>query len=74
MKKYKNLGGNSGVNMYENGNDFIRVMFNDGSIYKYTYTSAGIDYIEEAKNLADCGQGLNSFIMTNMRKLYESKE
>ena len=74
MKPYENLGGNSGVVTYENGPDFIKVQFSDGSIYRYTYASAGSDNIECMKQLAESGHGLNSFINTNVRNLYAAKE
>lgn len=74
MERYKNLGGNSGVVAYEIGSDFIRVQFSDGSIYLYTYASAGSHNIEHMKQLARNGQGLNSFINTIVRKAYARKE
>ena len=30
MKRYRNLGGDSGIVAYEDGEDFIRVQFSDG--------------------------------------------
>lgn len=74
MERYANLGGNSGVVGYEIGDDFIRVQFSDGSIYLYTYTSAGSKNIEQMKRLARIGRGLNSFINRNVRKAYARKE
>jgi hypothetical protein len=74
MEHYKNLGGDSGVVAYENGSDFISVQFSDGSVYLYTYASAGAQNIEHMKQLATCGQGLNSFINTTVRKAYARKE
>ncbi len=74
MQIYSNLGGSSNVNSYEIGIDFIRVRFRDSSIYKYTNSSAGENHVSEMKKLAQCGQGLNSYIMLNCKKGYESKE
>jgi hypothetical protein len=78
MQPYKNLSGQSTIVMYDIGGDFIDVMFKtpakDGStIYRYSYTSAGSASIEHMKDLARQGQGLNSFITTMVRDLYESK-
>jgi hypothetical protein len=73
MKPYANLGGSSGVVSYETGPDSITVQFKDGSIYLYTNQSAGSAYIERMKSLAISGQGLNSFISTVVKKLYEKK-
>ena len=74
MERYKNLGGNSDVAGYEYGDDFIRVQFKDTSVYLYTYSSAGVQNVEHMKLLADSGRGLNSFINTNVRKMYQAKE
>lgn len=74
MQRYKNLGGDSNVAAYEYGSDFIRVQFNDGSVYLYTNSSAGSYNIDTMKKLADAGHGLNSFINTNVRKAYKTKE
>ena len=74
MKPYGNLGGNSGVNAYEIGSDFIRVEFSTGGIYRYTYESAGKNNIEYMKQLAESGHGLNSFINTDVRDLYAARE
>lgn len=73
MISYKNLGGDSNVSAYESGADFIKVQFKDGSIYLYTYASAGGQNIEEMKRLANAGQGLNSFINTQVKHAYASK-
>lgn len=74
MEPYKNLNGDSGVAGFENGSDYIRVQFKDGSVYLYTYASAGSSNIEEMKRLAVAGRGLNSFINKNVRKRYAKKE
>ena len=74
MERYKNTNGNSGIGKYEIGNDYIRVQFNDGSIYLYTYASAGSSNIEQMKRLAMLGGGLNACINKHVRKSYEKKE
>lgn len=71
---YANLGGDSSVVGYEIGSDFIKVQFSDGSIYVYTYASAGASNIEHMKRLARSGQGLNSFINRVVRKAYARRE
>jgi hypothetical protein len=71
---YANLGGNSSVHAYEIGDDYVRVRFTDGSIYLYTYASAGESNIERMKEVANAGKGLGSFIMHNVKHAYESKE
>lgn len=74
MKRYKDLDGDSGIRAYETGSDFIRVQFKDGSVYLYTYSSAGRGNIERMKKLAAHGDGLNAFINKNVRNRYERKE
>jgi len=73
MERYKNLGGDSGVVAYEIGDKYIKVQFHDGSLYLYNYQSAGSNNIENMKELAIAGQGLNSFISRIVRKGYASK-
>lgn len=74
MERYRNLSGDSNIVAYEIGSDFIRVQFSDGSIYRYTYASAGSRNIELMKRLANKGKGLNSFISKTVRKKYARKE
>lgn len=71
MQLYKNQGGNSNIKAFTIGEDYIDVQFNGGSIYRYSYRSAGRDKVEQMKRLAVQGSGLNSYIMRNARKDYE---
>jgi len=73
MERYRNFGGDSGVYAFEIGADSIKVQFSDGAIYLYNYASAGSYNIEQMKNLARRGDGLNSFINTTVRKGYAAK-
>ncbi len=73
MERYKDLDGDSGVSAYEIGNDSIKVQFKDGAIYLYNYGSAGREKIEKMKALAVSGDGLNSYIDTNVKKEYAAK-
>ncbi len=74
MIPYNDIDGDSGVSGYETGSDFIKVQFkNDGKIYTWTYGSAGAGNVEEMKRLAMSGDGLNSFIMKNVRDSYAFK-
>ena len=74
MEHYKNLSGGSGIVAYESGPDFIRVQFASGSIYLYTYESAGSENIELMKELASMGEGLNSSINIAVRSNYARRE
>ena len=76
MNNYSNQGGNSNITGYEHGIAdgvlYIKVQFQDGSVYTYTGNSCGVDTIREMRSLADAGSGLNSYISRNRPK-YESK-
>ena len=72
MTYYKNLSGNSGVFQYEIGEDFIIVRFKTSArLYKYSYKKAGKENVEKMKALAKSGSGLNSFISSSVRYLYD---
>lgn len=73
MTPYANRGGDSNVVAYESEQDAIAVQFGDGSVYLYTYASAGWASIERMKSLAEAGEGLNSFIQRNVNRAYASK-
>lgn len=71
---YADPDGDSSVDSYQIGSDYVRVRFTDGSIYLYTFASAGQSDVERMKQLVRSGDGLNSFIMSNARDDYESKQ
>ena len=71
MEKYKDRSGSSGISAYEIGDDWIRVRFKPGTIYKYSYRSAGQDHVEQMKDLAQKGRGLASYISKYTRDLFE---
>lgn len=73
-REYADSDGDSSVCAYETGDDYVRVRFSDGSVYLYTYASAGASHIERMKELARSGDGLNSYIMNNVKYDYESKQ
>ena len=70
MTRYANLSGKSNVYAYEIGSTYIDVEFRDGSVYRYSYASAG-SYNVEKKDLAEQGYGLNGYIMYNCKYDYE---
>ncbi len=71
MKQYSNISGKSGIYGYDIGKDFILVTFDSGSSYKYSYQSAGEEMVEEMKQLAEQGEGLQRFINTYAKNNYE---
>ena len=74
MQEYRHVGGETGILAFEIGTDFIRVEFEDHTVYIYTYASAGSFAVERMKELAVKGEGLNTFINKYTRKNYERKE
>jgi hypothetical protein len=73
MQNYLNLNGDSGISRYENGNNFIKVEFSDGSVYLYDYSAPGQSQVEDMKRLAKEGRGLNSYIGKFVRRNYAAK-
>lgn len=74
MEKYKNLSRDSSVYAYEIGFNYIDVQFTDGSVYRYSYRSAGEYNVEQMKRYAQAGDGLGSFIRRKVGKLYEYRK
>lgn len=78
MEIYKNLSGQSNIAQYGIGQDYIDIEFktkNRDGCDTYRYSCSRIDRqdIEHMKQLAIVGRGLNSFIMSHVRKLYDRK-
>lgn len=71
MNSYSNNGRDSGVRAYEIGPDYIKVQFSDLSVYTYSYGKAGKDHVDNMKELAIQGEGLNSYINTKVKYLYD---
>lgn len=72
MEKYKNVGGDSGVSSFEIGADYIIVKFSGTPrSYCYSYSKAGQHHVENMKNLARSGSGLNSYINRYVKDLYD---
>jgi hypothetical protein len=72
MERYRNTGGDSGVDCYEIGADYIDIKFNGTSrSYRYSSGVAGSSNVEIIKRLARSGPGLNSFINLNVKFKYD---
>ncbi|MDR2982418.1 MAG: hypothetical protein LBV12_09265 [Puniceicoccales bacterium] len=67
MKTYKNTDGNSGVSTYEYGKDWIRIRFKNGTTYEYRSAKIGVHHLDQMKQLADLGNGLNAYINNHPR-------
>lgn len=73
MTRYRNRGGDSNVSSYEIGKDYIDVVFNGGAAYRYSLALVGASNLQAMIKLAEAGEGLNSFINRNVKKLYEAR-
>jgi hypothetical protein len=71
--KYKNLGGDSGVDTHTIEEESIEVTFKKGGTYLYTFQATGRQNVEQMKRLAHSGQGLNAFIKTHVKHKYAKK-
>ena len=73
MERYRNSGGDSGVDSYQIGSDYIDVKFNGTiKVYRYSYNgAAGQNHVENMKSLAKKGSGLNAYINNNVKFKYD---
>jgi hypothetical protein len=73
VPRYQNLDGDSGVEAYELGTDFIDVQFRNGVTYRYDHTAPGDLHVRRMKQLAIDGRGLSSYISRHVRDAYARK-
>lgn len=72
MQPYADIDGDSNVRAFEIGPEWIDVYFHGTArSYRYSYSTCGRDHCEQLKALAVAGNGLNSYIMRNVKYLYE---
>jgi hypothetical protein len=72
MERCSDTDRDSGVAAYEIGTDYIRVQFSGTShTYTYSYRKAGSTHVENMKQLARNGSGLNSYINRHTKYLYD---
>jgi hypothetical protein len=72
MEKYLNKNGDSGVSSFEIGEDYIKIKFSGTiKLYKYSYRRAGQKHVENMKNLAKIGSGLNEYVNKYVKNLYD---
>ena len=62
MKKYGNLGHDSGIAGYEIGPEALIIQFKDGNVYTYSNNKAGKQHVDHMKDLARLGKGLNTYL------------
>lgn len=75
MEPYQNLSRNSNIVSYQIFEDSIHVVFKSGCYrnYLYTYVKPGRYVVEQMKNLAVQGIGLNSYISSVVKTNYARK-
>lgn len=72
MEKYRNSGGDSGVDSFEIGNDYIKVKFiGTFKTYRWSHIRAGKNHVDKMKVLALRGSGLNAYINSNVKFKYD---
>jgi hypothetical protein len=72
VNQYLNSSGKSGIEAYKICNTSIAIKFKSAhKIYTYSYQFAGKDNVDNMKTLAQNGQGLNSYIIKNVKYLYD---
>ncbi len=74
MNPYNDVTDEGHIIDYEIGPDFIKITFQNNSVYTYTEESVGTDNLELMKSLAKRGSGLGSFIHYNVRYNYADKQ
>jgi len=73
MKAYGHRGDHSGVTHYESGEDYIKILFNNGAIYLYTNAITGKKHIIQMKKLAEEGRGLSTYVSQHVKDKYATK-
>jgi hypothetical protein len=73
MQRYGNLSGNSGVVAYEISPRSIKLKFQDGRTYVYSYDRPGPEHVEAMKVLARSGRGLSTYVARHVRDDYEGR-
>lgn len=71
MTEYVAISGRSGIAGYDLFEDAITVYFKDGNQYTYSELSAGKFEVDQMKQLAQQGSGLNAFINKITKFSYE---
>ncbi|GLH71307.1 hypothetical protein GETHPA_28400 [Geothrix rubra] len=70
MRRYGDPAGDSRIRAFEFSADGITVEFQDGAIYRYDHANTGLANIQQMKQLALSGKGLNRYIDRYARRNY----
>jgi hypothetical protein len=74
MELYRDLSGDSGVDSYECGADWIRIRFKTGGTYLYDHVTPGSMHVERMKQLARSGDGLATYVNQHVRRNFSRRE
>jgi hypothetical protein len=74
MQPYGRSDRDQGVVAYQAGDDFIRLLFVDGSVYLYNAEKPGAKHVSEMKELAVRGEGLTTYVNRMVRTAYALRE
>ncbi len=69
MQRYQNAG-NSGVQLFEAGSEFIILEFRDATRYLYNYIRPGRQHVHAMMKLAEKGIGLATYVNKHIRDNY----
>ncbi|MBE0583888.1 MAG: hypothetical protein IH612_08985 [Desulfofustis sp.] len=71
MQNYRDIDGDSGVRGFRVDPDAITVWFHGTTrFYTYSYASAGSHHVEQMKQRALAGDGLNAYINNHVKFKY----
>lgn len=73
MIRHQNLSGISGVDAYDIGDDYIKILFVGGETYLYSYDTPGEAHVKAMTELAKKGAGLSTYIAQHVRDDYDAK-
>jgi hypothetical protein len=74
MELYRDPNGDSGIDSFECGPDWIRIRFKRGGTYVYDQSRPGSTHVERMKALAQSGDGLGTYINQHVRRAFARRE
>lgn len=73
MTVYKDIEGKSPILAYEIGTDYIDIIYKSGISYRYDYNTPGKSEVENMRNKARLGHGLQNYIEHRVNFRYAQK-
>ena len=72
MRRYRG-GGDSGIEAFDIGPGWISIRFHHGGTYLYNGTQPGKRDVLAMQQLAEAGEGLNTYINQHVRQRYAAR-